>query len=538
MSASLCGEIFRRFSAYFFSLALFLYFALLVLSRSGELVYLVIGVSFLMLFLLLYAKEYLFPALFLLLPLTFGLPLWFGSSYFSTAEVALLVIVILMLQLYPQRVSWYSRAGEKEGWIFGFLLMFFICSGFVSVLKGLSLLPGLEVGNLLQFQNEVVHIVRPLISLLEFFLVFFLLWSFRSAGRVSLLVSALVMATFLALCFGYGQYYYELPVLRSYEIRAFAEVGRLSSTFTDANSLGGYLLLVFPLLIAGFFFLKKWMRWLSLLSALLLLPVLYLTGCKAALCGVGVEVSLALLLPGSLLLFERKRGASVLRVMGFLRRYFSLFFIGMMFLAGWGGYSLLQQQNLVERYAETIKGKDLSYLYHLQSNDMALKLYREMGDPLFGMGPGTYFLHAAARSVEELQAVGRERAEYDLLGPKEDLPHNFYMEVLTEFGLFGFCSLFGGLFFLWGRGVLEALYVFLLNRHEKEYWQSESFLSFCALLSIAGYGCFILFQNHAIADMHILLACFFFFATLPWFMEGNPQYERSGTEENWDENLF
>ena len=107
-------------------------------------------------------------------------------------------------------------------------------------------------------------------------------------------ILAIVFSNIVVIIFGFYQYFMN-PYLGNF--RQWVEAGRINATFTDPNSLGNYIVLLFPIFLMLIFYFKKW--YIKVLSALLFIAftaIAFLSGSRNAFIGMAVTLLIFLLI--------------------------------------------------------------------------------------------------------------------------------------------------------------------------------------------------------------------------------------------------
>jgi len=107
-------------------------------------------------------------------------------------------------------------------------------------------------------------------------------------------ILAIIFSNIVVIVFGIYQYFIN-PYLGNF--RQWVEAGRINATFTDPNSLGNYIVLLFPIFLMLIFYFKKW--YIKVLSVLLFISftaIAFLSGSRNAFIGMAVTLLIFLLI--------------------------------------------------------------------------------------------------------------------------------------------------------------------------------------------------------------------------------------------------
>jgi len=97
-------------------------------------------------------------------------------------------------------------------------------------------------------------------------------------------VIIIIASNILVFAVGFYQHYYQ-PTFGS--LSFWAEADRINATFTDPNSLGNYILIIFPIYIILIIYFRKWyQKALCSLALILLLIITLFTGSRNAFIGI------------------------------------------------------------------------------------------------------------------------------------------------------------------------------------------------------------------------------------------------------------
>jgi O-antigen ligase len=271
----------------------------------------------------------------------------------------------------------------------------------------------------------------------------FLFAVFNILNKFRDIVGALVVAIFsavLASFFGLYQYFVN-PYIGSFT--HWVGAGRLNSTFTDPNALGGYCILLFPIFLTLIIISKK--RYIKLIFSILMVPFIYMaifSGSRSAI--MGMLLALAIFLIPAVVRFvkfirrlPRKKKVIVLTAILAAIVIIVIFLLGI-FLTGNPIKSKILSIGLFQRSLETIQTfisyyKSSGFLESLKSISNyryifwrnAINMTKHF--PISGVGAGSYIL-----TLPHYLYVfeGDSFKTIDFTG-------NYYLQVLSELGFTG-----------------------------------------------------------------------------------------------------
>jgi len=269
-----------------------------------------------------------------------------------------------------------------------------------------------------------------------FFAVFNILKNIRDVINVLVI---LIFSTFLTSAFAIYQHFIN-PYIGNFKF--WVETGRLNATFSDPNALGGYCILIFPIFISLIIVARRWYSRLifCILFVFFILTVIF-SGSRSALLGIILTIIIFLIMGLKRLIrfikkLPKKRKITVI---------ITVIVIISIILIAIAGITLTKSKiksdvlkiGLIQRSLETIKTflsyfktagplealKSISnyrYIYWNQAINMT-KNY-----PLAGVGAGSYI-------IELPDYLWNFEHSFTIV----DYAGNYYLQVLSEFGLVG-----------------------------------------------------------------------------------------------------
>lgn len=282
------------------------------------------------------------------------------------------------------------------------------------------------------------------------------------------------------------------------------EANRINSTFTDPNSLGGYIILLFPLFISLIIFLKKW--YLKLVTGIFLVIFIYLSflcGSRSAFFAMLVAVLLFTIIGLSIALrhFIKKKikepHKNVLISAGIIVIVLIIFFssfLGIMLktdildnIGELGGTGIILVDRVVDAvgdYYTSLKseGFDRAFIAISSGRDVLWRqaVYMFRDHPVSGVGQAAYF-------IELPDYHRRYHIGYHLY----DFAGNYYLQILSELGLVGIILVLF-IFFL----IIKKLLSYFLDKNKNKKLQREDWLLAGLLISFFSMVVVLFFGPH------------------------------------------
>ncbi|MFA5015644.1 MAG: O-antigen ligase family protein [Actinomycetota bacterium] len=198
-------------------------------------------------------------------------------------------------RLYPNKFDLYHE-NEIELAIFTFIIIVAISSA-ITIYRYLNFAPFLST----KYHDLIVNIestgstgsiqwtIKSFFNyIIGFGLLFIIFNTFKKIRDITETVIVIIASNVIVFIIGFYQYFFN-PTFGSFT--QWAEVNRINATFTDPNSLGNYLILMFPLYMILIIYYKKWYQ--KLLFAILLAAFLLITffsGSRNAMLGIIVAL--------------------------------------------------------------------------------------------------------------------------------------------------------------------------------------------------------------------------------------------------------
>lgn len=186
--------------------------------------------------------------------------------------------------------------------IFTFILITSI-SSIITIYRYSNFLPLLST----EYHNLIVNIggtgsTGSIFWTIKFFfnyvvgfgLLFIIFNTFERIKDIIKAVIVIIASNVIFFIVGFYQYFYN-PIFGSF--RHWAEANRINATFTDPNSLGNYIILLFPIYIVLIIYYKRW--YLKLLFTTLLIGFLLITmfsGSRSALVGIIIALAIFIII--------------------------------------------------------------------------------------------------------------------------------------------------------------------------------------------------------------------------------------------------
>jgi O-antigen ligase len=288
--------------------------------------------------------------------------------------------------------------------------------------------------------------------IIGFGLLFIIYNTVRSIKEVVLSIVVLISATIVSVFFLFYQYYFD-PTIGNFV--TWIESGRYNATFGDPNALGAYIVIVFPLFIALFFYFKKWYSKLLIgLSFLLFALMPLFSGSRTSLFG-NIFSILCLIIIGisrpiirlSRTYSKRKR-IIISLIVPILCVIILVTGILILFNTDFSdpnisGFSIINRsiESLVTfKYYVTNSGllegiKSVSN-YRYLFWEWAIQMFQDY--PLSGVGLGAFVI---------------ELPQYQVSFSQIDFTGNYYLQILSEFGVIGLLSILSIFFIILWKAI-------------------------------------------------------------------------------------
>jgi O-antigen ligase len=305
----------------------------------------------------------------------------------------------------------------------------------------------------------------------------------------------------IVIIFGFYQKYF-YPTLGSSTF--WVEAGRINSTFTDPNALGGYIVLIFPLFISMIIFFKRW--YFKLLSSLLLAVFIYfgfLSGSRSAFLSIMISSVIFIIIGLSMAVRYPVRrkvknpNRSILISGGIVIIIFLIIissFIGILLKTEvldnldksthTGIIVLDRMLETIADYSRSIKSESFwDALAGISSGREILwrqAFYMYSEHPVSGVGQAAYFIELPDYHIK-----------HSLGFPLQDFTGNYYLQILSELGTVGILLVLF-IFFL----ILKKPLKYFLNRNRYGNLKREDWLAAGLLISFTSMAVVLFFGPH------------------------------------------
>jgi hypothetical protein len=334
------------------------------------------------------------------------------------------------------------------------------------------------------------------------FLLFFVLFNVIEDGKeIIRIIIAVIFSNIIVIIFGFYQYFFN-PYIGTFS--QWVEAGRINSTFTDPNSLGNYVVLLFPLFFTLIIFFKKWyIKILSLILLLAFTTIALFSGSRNALIGVALTILIFLVVGIYKIIkilrakIKYPRPKINLNVLTFFIIVLILMIVIMTLLSSCLNFQGIDEKykpktNIasIDRMVDTIwmainnfsisrsfteAFRSVSSYRHLLWRQ-ALNMFKDY--PLTGVGLGAFIIELP----NYYEKTNSEIRHVDYSG-------NYYLQILSELGLIGlFLILF--IFFL----VIKKAVIYYRNMKKLKKFSSDDwllggfFISFMSMVLILFFG--------------------------------------------------
>lgn len=284
--------------------------------------------------------------------------------------------------------------------------------------------------------DAIIWVLKFLSNYLIGFLLLFIIYnSIKTFKEVIICIIILLASTVVSSFVIIYQFFFN-PSFGNFE--PWITSGRFNATFTDPNSLGSFIVLIFPLILIAVIYFKKWyLKLIFLLIFLLFLPLIYFAGSRSSLIGIIISLIIFIVIGLKRLSKASKRNKSII-----LTIIATILIIVILFTA-----ILLKTDNklkvkivssgVIMKTIETINAAVLYFkIDSLKEAIKSVSNYRyilwkrafQMGRdyPFSGVGSGTFIIELSDYNWK-----------YDRGFLQVDYPGNYYLQIFAEFGLPG-----------------------------------------------------------------------------------------------------
>lgn len=358
--------------------------------------------------------------------------------------------------------------------LFSGALTFFKLTNFFPFLSGsiyelITNVNGVSAGGAIQ--STLFHSLNYLTGIGFFLLLIGLL---KSQKFIDKLVITLAASTFISILLGFFQHFKDISFGNT---PFWVTMGQINATFQDPNSFGVFLSVIFPFVLGGILFYKKWTRIFFIIVGLLTLLIVPQIGTRSGFLGlvVGLFVFFLLVILSSQKLFPNKSkkmgaGAAILVIIA----------ISIIGLLGLGPSRLFERlkDNTVSLSAQknwTGISPERFFLWK-----EAIEMIKEY--PVSGVGVGAYI-------IELPNFYTKDKGSYDSTLEsfrRNDSAENYFLHVGAEMGFVGLLFILW-FFFLVIKGI-KTRYKELLDDKNK-------YIVFGAVAGIFSYFVNLLFHS-------------------------------------------
>jgi len=325
--------------------------------------------------------------------------------------------------------------------------------------------------------------------------------TFNKVRDIIRAVIIIICSNIIVFIIGFYQHYLH-PTFGSF--RYWAEANRINATFTDPNSLGNYLVLVFPLYIILIIYFKKWyQRIIFSMVFIAFLIITLFTGSRNAFIGIMLAMSIFTIL-GLIRLFKLiiKRSKSskaakrifiaagcivlitviifislfsyIITVKPELKDMYRLPETGISLIDRtadtiWMSYGVYRQAGFIEGF------KSISSERHFLW-PQAVDMFTDY--PITGVGMGSFF-------IELPNYYEKNNPSVKIM----DFTGNYYLQIASELGITGLILILAIFFLI----IKKSLIFFFINkdifRNRRETWFFRGFfMSFISMIIILFFG--------------------------------------------------
>lgn len=380
--------------------------------------------------------------------------------------------------------------------IFLLIIIIFISSA-ITIYRYLNFIPLLSMN----YHNVVVNVdstksISAIFWTIKYFFngvmgmaLFIIIFNtFNKVRDVVRAVIIIICSNIIVISIGFYQHFIH-PTFGSF--RYWAEVNRINATFTDPNSLGNYLILVFPLFVISIIYFKKWyQRIIFSIVFIAFLIITLFTGSRGAFIGIilSTAVFAVLGLIRLLKLIIKKSKSSkiakrifiaigcmilivvfifislfsyILTVKPELKDMYRLPKTGMSLIDRtvdtiWMSYGVFRQAGLIEGFKSV--SSERHFLW-----PQAVDMFTDY--PITGVGVGSFF-------IELPNYYEKNNPSVKIM----DFTGNYYLQIVSELGITGLILILAIFFLL----IKKSLIFFFINRdifkNKREAWLFRGFL--------------------------------------------------------------
>ncbi|WP_224853618.1 O-antigen ligase family protein [Clostridium bowmanii] len=307
-----------------------------------------------------------------------------------------ILALIIFLYVINLLVSKSGRGSFKEG-----IIDFFTdkLSIFIAVLLGIMLLSTLYATDKGLALSESARFITYI------FLYFIIKYEFNNKKHINTLLKCYIFISTVLCCIGIVQYFTGFALNKTF-IRTYnaGVIRRITSTFSNPNAFGAYLILIiFPVIMLSIYEKNKNKKILYILLSMLMFVNVVMTFSRNAILGLGL-------------------GLLVLTLIYSIKWIFAL-----------GGFAILI--SFIPSVSQRIKGT-----VDLHQNELRIKLWKTAlymirDHPIVGVGNGNF--------VTRYNEYVSKYSELKYYEYKSYPNHNSYLKLQSELGILGIVSFLG-----------------------------------------------------------------------------------------------
>ncbi len=411
-------------------------------------------------------------------------------------------------KLYPNKFDLYYE-NEIGLAVFTFIIIILI-SVAVTIYRYLNFAPFLST----EYYNLIVNIegtgsTESIQWTIKFFfnyiigfgLLFIVFNAFKDIRDIIKAVIVIITSNVIFFIVGFYQYFFN-PTFGSF--RQWAEAHRINATFTDPNSLGNYIILLFPLYIILIIYYKRW--YLKLLFVILLggfLLITFFSGSRNAMLGIVVALIIFIIIGLTKLtkiLIAKSRKSR--KIKNFSIALASVVLIVILLFVSFFATLMVSRIELKDKYRPPETGIAL-FDRTVDTIWMSYNVYRQAGfiEAFKSVSSERHFIWAQAVNMlrdYKITGVGLGSFIIELPNYYEinnssirivDYTGNYYLQILSELGLTGLLLVLL-IFFL----MIKKVFYYFNNqkitgkRDKVDWFLTGFFISFISMVVLLFLG--------------------------------------------------
>ena len=319
-----------------------------------------------------------------------------------------------------------------------------------------------------------------------FGLLFIICNTLKNIKEIVLSLVVLVSSTVVSVLFLLYQYFFN-PTIGN--LTFWVESGRYNATFGDPNALGAYTTILFPVFIALFFHFKKWyLKLLIGLSFLLFALMPLLSGSRSSAVGIifAILCLIIIWISRSIVRLTRRFNKRKKIIISLIVPVLCVIIIvvgTIMFFNIDFTDSNISSLSIINRSVESL----ITFKHYTQNNGLlegiksisnyrylfwewAIQMFQDY--PLSGVGLGAYII---------------ELPQYQVSFYQIDFTGNYYLQILSEFGIIGLLSILSIFFIILWKAI--AFIRKNIKENNRNSWIFLGlFLSFLSMLVALFFG--------------------------------------------------